>query len=80
MSLIKLKLSKRNSVISKFTFHQVLPFYFLAFVPDHRCYISSCDNSTSQYEEDFLNFSVPWNEDDSKYREAWTSDKPKQKY
>jgi len=45
----------------------VFMYDFIAFVPDHRCYIDSCDNSSSSYQEDFLNFTIPWNAEDETY-------------
>lgn len=37
---------------------------FINYTPDHRCFVPSCDSDTSTYDEEFLNFTTPF-EDNS---------------
>lgn len=39
---------------------QSLSYVFTSAVPKYRCYVSGCDNATSSYCEDFLNFTTPY--------------------
>jgi len=42
----------------------VFMYDFIAFVPEHRCYIPSCDAQSSlEFDRDFLNFTTPWDDD-----------------
>jgi len=40
----------------------VFMYDFIAFVPDHRCFVNSCDHPNSSYNEDFIDFAIPWDE------------------
>lgn len=38
---------------------QTMSYVFTSAVPKYRCYVNGCDNSSSSYCEDFLNYTIP---------------------
>ena len=41
----------------------VFMYDFTAFVPKHRCLVDLCDSESSCYDEPFVNFTIPWDDD-----------------
>ncbi|GAB6023621.1 hypothetical protein CHUAL_008389 [Chamberlinius hualienensis] len=39
---------------------QDMGYIFTSAIPNYRCYVDGCDNDTTTYEEDFLNFTTPY--------------------
>lgn len=52
-----------------FTAVQIMSSVFIAAVPDHRCYIPGCDNSTikTSFDPPWLNNTTPWEQRDGKW-------------
>jgi len=48
----------------------VFMYDFTAFVPEHRCFVPLCDGPNSSYDDSFVNFTIPWDEDIEGYTQC----------